>query len=44
MADEVALTMVAMLIGDEETKAIADFIMYDQVEPSELKWTGPVAK
>jgi hypothetical protein len=44
VADEVALTLVAMLIGEEETKAIADFIMYDQVEPEELRWTAPVAK
>lgn len=44
VADEVALTMVEMLIGEEQTKAIANMIMYNQVEPGELKWTKPVPK
>lgn len=42
MADEVALRMTELLIGEEPTRAIANFIMYNQVKPSELKWTGPM--
>lgn len=44
VADEVALKMVELLIGEEATQSIVDMIMYAEVEPQELKWTGPVSK
>lgn len=44
VADEVALKMVEILIGEEATQSIVDMMMYSEVEPQELKWTGPVSK
>lgn len=41
VADEVALRMTELLIGEEATRQIANFIMYNQVKRDELKWTGP---
>ena len=44
VADEVAFKMVEMLIGEEQTRAIANMIMYNQVDPEDLKYTLPGSK
>lgn len=41
VADEVALRMLEMLIGAEDTKKVADMMLYGRVTPGDLKWTFP---
>lgn len=44
VGDEVALTLMEMLIGEKAVQAIVDTMMYNRVYPEELKWTIPVYK
>lgn len=44
VADETALKLVEMLIGEDATMTIAETLMYGLVAPEELRWTCPVSK
>ncbi len=44
VANEVAFRMVEHLIGAESTAKIQDMMMWKNVTPNDLKWTGPVTK
>ncbi|BCG65920.1 MAG: protein deglycase [Methyloprofundus sp.] len=44
VATEVALIMVERLIGAEQTKTIANMMMYNQIELEMLKWTQPISR
>jgi 4-methyl-5(b-hydroxyethyl)-thiazole monophosphate biosynthesis len=41
VGDEVALKMMELLIGEEATLKIVDMMMYNRVDPKELKYTYP---
>jgi 4-methyl-5(b-hydroxyethyl)-thiazole monophosphate biosynthesis len=44
VADEVAFQMVERLIGAPATAKIQDMMMWKNVAPKDLKWTGPAKK